>query len=474
QPNHRNCIVSNGSGPKQAVNVTNVTVTCNNAYTIGGAISGVPGTGLVLQNNGGDNLQVASGVSSYTFSTPLATSAPYAVTVLSQPGGQDCTISGSSTGTVGIVDVTNVNINCVGTPAALPEDSHVYTADFGASTATSYTATGGALSARTTATAGAGPSSIAVDPAGKYAYVTNQTANTIKAYSITAGTSVLGVLADVDAGTAGTQGTIATGTTPVAITIHPSGKFAYVVNKISNSVSAYSIDASSGALARIDANGSVVGNQTTIPTRLTPVAIAIHPDGGYAYVANADDNSVSVYGIDTLTGALTAIAADGGVGSTYMLTNGTTPYSIKVDPSGQQLYVANRATDNVSVFAIGAVYSGALSTPSVISVTDNSATTPISVAIHPTKLFAYVVNSGNNTVNVYDTATPGSLIPKSFAPTGSLPISISIDRSGQYAYVANSGDSSVSAYSINATSGALSLVGTYLAGTSPYSVTTAP
>ncbi len=50
-------------------NVTNITVTCTTtgAFTIGGGITGLSASGLVLQNNGGDNLSVPSGATSFVF-----------------------------------------------------------------------------------------------------------------------------------------------------------------------------------------------------------------------------------------------------------------------------------------------------------------------------------------------------------------------------------------------------------------------
>jgi hypothetical protein len=52
--------------------------------TIGGNVTGLSGTGLVLQNNGGDNLAVtASGA--FTFATAIKSGTAYAITVLTQP-----------------------------------------------------------------------------------------------------------------------------------------------------------------------------------------------------------------------------------------------------------------------------------------------------------------------------------------------------------------------------------------------------
>ena len=79
-------------------------------YTIGGTVSGLTGTGLVLQDNGGDNLPV-SGNGSFTFPTALASGSPYSATVFAQPTGQNCSVTAGS-GNVGNANVTNVQVNC--------------------------------------------------------------------------------------------------------------------------------------------------------------------------------------------------------------------------------------------------------------------------------------------------------------------------------------------------------------------------
>jgi hypothetical protein len=111
QPSGQSCTVTNGFDTPFG-NVTNVLVSCSLAYyTIGGTVSGLTGTGLVLQNDGGNNLAVGAGAGSFTFSTAVASGAAYSVTILTQPAGQSCTVSnGSGTATV---NVTNVQVTCV-------------------------------------------------------------------------------------------------------------------------------------------------------------------------------------------------------------------------------------------------------------------------------------------------------------------------------------------------------------------------
>jgi hypothetical protein len=106
------CSVTNGSGTA-AANVTNVQITCGNTFTVSGTVSGLQGTGLVLQDNGSDNLTISgTGSVSFTFATPLAGGTSYNVTILTQPSnpGQTCTISNGSGSATG--NVTTVQVNC--------------------------------------------------------------------------------------------------------------------------------------------------------------------------------------------------------------------------------------------------------------------------------------------------------------------------------------------------------------------------
>jgi hypothetical protein len=108
----QNCSVTNGSGTATA-NVTNAQVTCGNIFTVGGSISGLLGTGMVLQDNGADNLTInGTGNVNFTFATPLPAGATYAVTILTQPSNpaQTCTVL-NGTGTLN-TSITNVQIIC--------------------------------------------------------------------------------------------------------------------------------------------------------------------------------------------------------------------------------------------------------------------------------------------------------------------------------------------------------------------------
>lgn len=115
QPARQTCSVVNGSGIAGAAPVTVVNVTCvQNSYTLGGRVTGLTGTNLIL-TNGSDRLTVAGGDAggnaTFTFPTKVADGAAYGVAVLAQPSGQTCAVI-NGTALMGSTDVSSVVVNC--------------------------------------------------------------------------------------------------------------------------------------------------------------------------------------------------------------------------------------------------------------------------------------------------------------------------------------------------------------------------
>ena len=107
------CVVAGGSGQVGGADVTSVVVTCTtNSFLVGGAVSGLSGRGLTLLDNGGD-ARAIGGNGSFSFTTPVASGAGYAVTISAQPANpwQTCAVS-QGAGTVGNGDVNTVGVAC--------------------------------------------------------------------------------------------------------------------------------------------------------------------------------------------------------------------------------------------------------------------------------------------------------------------------------------------------------------------------
>ena len=107
------CRITNGAGVIADRNITDVLVTCTTSeFTVGGEVRGLSGSGLILSNNGDDDLRIdASG--RFVFSMTLPTGARYDVRVAEQPRdpAQTCTVANAS-GAIGDRNVTNVNVSC--------------------------------------------------------------------------------------------------------------------------------------------------------------------------------------------------------------------------------------------------------------------------------------------------------------------------------------------------------------------------
>jgi len=144
--------------------------------------------------------------------------------------------------------------------------------------------------------AGVEPSAVTSDPTNPFVYVTDFATEQLIGYAIQDANALSFIL----------SGPFATGLHPDGIAIDPSGKFIYVANALSNSVTADSIVASTGAATAVV---NVTGSATN-STDAQPVAIIVEPAlGRYVYTANKLGNSVSGFKMDPSAGSLSATQA---------------------------------------------------------------------------------------------------------------------------------------------------------------------
>jgi DNA-binding beta-propeller fold protein YncE len=329
---------------------------------------------------------------------------------------------------------------------------------------------GGSSNSLPFTTSGAvGPQSIAVDPIGKSAYVLNSGCNavggSVSMYTISPTT---GALASIGPAVS----TSGFGVYPGSIAVEPLGKFAYVTNEgdpwgyedgSNGSIAMYTIDATTGALTSA---GVTNGN---CPGLCDPSSMVVDPSGKFAYVVTGGASipfNIAMYTINATTGALTSIGT---------VAAGQVPISIAVDPAGKFVYVVTQnitpgLAGNVSMYTINAT-TGALTSVGTIA----AGTEPVFVAVDPAGKFAYVANSGSNNVSMYSiNTTTGMLTSVGAIAAGTNPSSAAVDPTGKFAYIANSGSSDVSMYSIDATTGALTSMGTIAAGSNPTSIAIHP
>ena len=129
------------------------------------------------------------------------------------------------------------------------------------------------------------------------------------------------------------------GAGPRHLTFHPSGKYAYVMNEMHVTVSAFAVDRISGNLVEMQ-------TLPTLPRELTAedsgADIHLSPDGRFVYCSNRGHDSIAAFKVDPRSGKLTLVA--------HEFTGGEKPRNFAIDPTGAFLLVANQNTDTIISF----------------------------------------------------------------------------------------------------------------------------
>jgi 6-phosphogluconolactonase len=177
--------------------------------------------------------------------------------------------------------------------------------------------------------------SINVDLANKFAFAADLGLDKVLIYRFdpAKGTLMKNEPADVD---------LPKGSGPRHFAFHPSGKFAYVINELAQTVTAMSYDADRGALTPIQTISTV---PMPVPGNST-AEVVVHPSGKFLYGSNRGHNSIAIFTIDEKTGQLASAGWQGkGI---------KTPRNFAIDPTGKYLIVANQDGDSLVVFQVDA------------------------------------------------------------------------------------------------------------------------
>jgi YVTN family beta-propeller protein len=199
-----------------------------------------------------------------------------------------------------------------------------------------------------------------------------------------------------------------------------------------------------GSLSIINTeNNSVAG---TIPVHRRPVALALDPEGKLAYVANSASNSVSVVDLK----ARREVAVIG---------TGEEPVAVRVSPDGMTLAIANRRGNSVSLVdpstrTVRAVFEGCPGANDVVILPDSS------------KVFAAC--SGGHQILAIALAHGAAHPPRpdrveSLLDVGRQPVQLALKPDGGEIFVSNSLSDSIS----EVITGTDDVLGAYLMGSDP-------
>jgi 6-phosphogluconolactonase len=159
------------------------------------------------------------------------------------------------------------------------------------------------------------------------------------------------------------------GAGPRHLALHPGARFAYVINEMTSSVTAFHHDEATGAFSSFQ-------TLSTLPPDFhgqnSGAELEVHPSGKFLYGSNRGHDSIASFDINPGSGALTA------TGQTP--TQGHTPRGFGIDPVGQYLLAANQNSNTVVVFKIDAATGHLTPTGKVLQVP-----TPVCVKFVPAK-----------------------------------------------------------------------------------------
>jgi len=363
QPSPLVCIVTSGSGVNSVSSTVTVNVSCATQYAY---VTNYSTHKLAVVPIGQNGLLTQGSAQLYdTGGQPTA--------VVIHPNGQYAYVSNQLDNTISVYSISSGTLTQISTPgvghapysiAISPNGAYFYSGNTDGTISEFTVNANGTLSqlASTVNNVAGLMSSITVDPTSSYVYATRSDAtnNVYKVYEYQIQND--GSLVGVGAGSALTQ------SHPTSVVVHPSAKFAYVVNSGSGYVSVYPI--TSGVLG-------TPANIQVQPGNTSPQSIVFTPNGKFAYVTNygqnGTGNTISQFQVDATTGSLQAMNPPN---TNVNQLNVYGPIAIAVDATGYCVISSNYSSGTVSEYLISSsgiqanasqIYSG-LSNPNGIAI----------------------------------------------------------------------------------------------------------
>jgi 6-phosphogluconolactonase (cycloisomerase 2 family) len=219
--------------------------------------------------------------------------------------------------------------------------------------------------------------------------------------------------------------------------------YAFVANAGSDTVSAFTIDQSTGVLAPI----------ASYATHTGPSAMAVRPDGQFLYVANTGgSNDISGYSIDPFGGELRPV-----FGAPF--PSGGSVSSLAFGAGEAFLYAANASSGTASIMGFSIhPFNGDANDGALTSLPGFPYDLPACNYVVADQTGAYLyATAGTNVFGFSINQQTGALSPLPGSPVavGATADSVSIDPTNQFLYVTNRRAGTVTGFKLNAATGEL-------------------
>jgi 6-phosphogluconolactonase len=303
--------------------------------------------------------------------------------------------------------------------------------------------------------AGNDPIALIGAPGGQFVYVINHLDSTVQEFAVQGD------------GTLASKNTYPiTGTLPTAIAIDPQGKFLYVTFTYQTGYSATTPGPGGVTIFPVNADNSL-GTASTQNVGNNPVGVTVSYYNHYVYVLDQEpEPKATVLGFsqNTTTGALTpvpgtTIATVAGKTVATGYAAGVIPSAIAEEPTSRFVYVTDQAANQM----IGYVVQTAGNLVPMVDSPFPTGLFPVNLTIDPRGQLIYVVNYNGNSVEGYQidssTGTASPAVGAFATATGTGPTCVAIDPAlGTYLFVSNSLDNTVTGEKMNPNTGGVTAV----------------
>lgn len=131
------------------------------------------------------------------------------------------------------------------------------------------------------------------------------------------------------------------GAGPRHLTFHPNGGFVFVINEVDSTITSFTYEKETGRL-------TTLATVSTLPAGFdgenSCAEITVSADGKYLYGSNRGHDSLVVFAIDERSGLLTLLQ--------HISVEGGHPRHFALTPNGRYLLAANRDSDNIVTFEV--------------------------------------------------------------------------------------------------------------------------
>jgi 6-phosphogluconolactonase len=320
----------------------------------------------------------------------------------------------------------------------------------------------------------ANPSWIVIHPSKKYLYAINEVSNhdggsgSLTAFSIDPATGDLTALNTESSGGAG----------PAHMSLDAQGKYAFVANYAGGSIAVLPIrkDGSLGPVVDNHRDSGELGSKHATDAPRGSFAISGH-DRPHAHMILPDPSNKFVLATDLALDRIYVYRFDSATGkltpaeTPYVsLPSGNGPRHFAFHPNGSSLYLLEEEASTIVFFRYDPATGSLTSQQTISALPPGIAGTNFGseVAVSPNGKFLYSANRLHDTIAIFAIAADGRLTHIGEASTmGDYPRFFGFDPSGNFLYVCNQKSDCIATFAVHRESGFLAFTGQYAAVGSP-------